>query len=87
MNEGGARCCKPTARWRGERPQRAPVEPQESGLRRPKDVQGMRRLAQSRATLSDLNGHTARTKAHASHARSATRSGLMPTMFITRVRL
>ena len=44
-------------------------------------------LAQSRATLRDRNGHTARTTARASHARIATRSGLMPTMFITRVRL
>src|SRR5258705_9903065 len=37
--------------------------------------------------LSDLNGHMARTTAHAPHARIATRSGLIPTMFITRVRL
>src|SRR2546425_191437 len=42
---------------------------------------------QPRATQSDLNGHTARTTARAPHARIATRSGLMPTMFITRVRL
>src|SRR5260370_37767370 len=37
--------------------------------------------------LSDLNGHTAHTTAHAPHARIATRSGLIPRMFITRVRL
>src|SRR5271170_3356262 len=43
--------------------------------------------AQARATLSDLNGHTMRITARALHARIATRSGLMPTMFITRVRL
>src|SRR5882724_13716268 len=43
--------------------------------------------AQARATLSDLNGHTMRITARAPHARIATRSGLMPTMFITRVRL
>jgi hypothetical protein len=41
----------------------------------------------SSATLSDLNGHTMRITARALHARIATRSGLMPTMFITRVRL
>jgi hypothetical protein len=44
-------------------------------------------LAQPRATLSDLNGHTARTTTHAPHAWIAARSGLIPTMFITRVRL
>src|SRR5467141_2106411 len=43
--------------------------------------------AQARATLSDLNGHTMRITARTLHARIATRSGLMPTMFITRVRL
>jgi hypothetical protein len=43
--------------------------------------------AQARATLSDLNGHTMRITARALHARIAARSGLMPTMFITRVRL
>src|SRR5687767_15919596 len=43
--------------------------------------------AQARATLSDLNGHTMRITARALHARIATRSGLMPTMFITRVRV
>jgi hypothetical protein len=43
--------------------------------------------AQLRATLSDLNGHTMGITARALHARIATRSGLMPTMFITRVRL
>ena len=43
--------------------------------------------AQPRATLSDLNGHTVCTTAQAPHAWIATRSGLMPTMFITRVRL
>src|SRR5450432_2930947 len=43
--------------------------------------------AQPRATLSDLNGHTMRITARALQARIATRSGLMPTMFITRVRL
>src|SRR5258708_2105162 len=43
--------------------------------------------AQPRATLSDLNGHTARTTVHAPHARIAARSGLIPRMFITRVRL
>src|ERR1700716_3416421 len=43
--------------------------------------------AQARATLSDLNDHTMRVPARAVHARIATRSGLMPTMFITRVRL
>src|SRR5882757_5956920 len=37
--------------------------------------------------LSDLNGHTARTTVHAPQARIAARSGLIPTMFITRVRL
>jgi hypothetical protein len=40
-----------------------------------------------RLTLSDLNGRTMRITARALHARIATRSGLMPTMFITRVRL
>ena len=43
--------------------------------------------AQPRTMLSDLNGHTARTTVHAPHARIAARSGLIPTMFITRVRL
>src|SRR6266436_770909 len=43
--------------------------------------------AQARVTLSELNGHTMRITARAVHARIATRSGLMPTMFITRVRL
>src|ERR1700681_2028076 len=43
--------------------------------------------AQARATLSDLNGHAMRLTARALHARIATRSGLMATMFITRVRL
>src|SRR5712692_416985 len=43
--------------------------------------------AQPRTTLSDLNGHTARTTTCAPHSRIATRSGLMPTMLITRVRL
>jgi hypothetical protein len=43
--------------------------------------------AQPRAMLSDLNGHTARTTVHAPQARIAARSGLIPTMFITRVRL
>ena len=43
--------------------------------------------ARPRATLSDLNGHTMRITARALHARIATRSVLMPTMFITRVRL
>src|SRR5258708_39035129 len=43
--------------------------------------------AQPRATLSDLNGYTASTTVHAPHARIAARSGLIPTMFITRVRL
>src|SRR5206468_4369230 len=43
--------------------------------------------ARARATLSDLNGHTMRMPARALHARIATRSGLMPTMFVTRVRL
>ena len=43
--------------------------------------------AQHRATLSDLNGHTARTTIRAPHARIAARSGLIPRMFITRVRL
>jgi hypothetical protein len=43
--------------------------------------------AQARTTLSDLNGHTMRIAARALHARIATKSGLMPTMFITRVRL
>src|SRR3981189_2317824 len=43
--------------------------------------------AQARATLSDLNDHTMRVPARAVHARIAIRSGLMPTMFITRVRL
>src|SRR5258706_12684113 len=42
---------------------------------------------QARATLSDLKGHTMRITPRALHARIATRSGLMPTMFITRVRL
>src|SRR5882757_3625842 len=37
--------------------------------------------------LSDLNGHTARTTVHAPQARIAARSGLIPTMFIRRVRL
>jgi hypothetical protein len=43
--------------------------------------------AQPRASLSDLNSHTARTAVHAPHAPTAARSGLIPTMFITRVRL
>src|ERR1700688_269267 len=43
--------------------------------------------AQPRATQNDLNGHTARTTVHAPQARIAARSGLIPTMFITRVRL
>src|SRR5260370_39800844 len=43
--------------------------------------------AQPRATLSDLNGYTASTTVHAPHARIAARSGLIPRMFITRVRL
>ena len=43
--------------------------------------------AQPRATLSDLNGHTARTTIHTPHARIAARSGLIPRRFITRVRL
>ena len=43
--------------------------------------------AQPRAALSDLNGHTMRVAARALHARIAARSGLMPTMFNTRVRL
>src|SRR3954468_17902959 len=43
--------------------------------------------SQPRATPSDLNGHTMRITARTLHARIATRSGLMPTMFITRVRL
>jgi hypothetical protein len=43
--------------------------------------------AQRRAALSDLNGRTARTSGQAPHARIAARSGLIPTMFITRVRL
>jgi hypothetical protein len=43
--------------------------------------------AQARATLSDLNGHTMRITARALHARMAASNGLMPTMFITRVRL
>jgi hypothetical protein len=42
---------------------------------------------QPRATLSDLNGHTMRMTARTLYARIATRSGSMPTMFITRVRL
>src|SRR5450631_3468478 len=42
--------------------------------------------AQPRAALSNLNGHTARTAVQAPHARIAARSGLIPTMFITRVR-
>jgi hypothetical protein len=44
-------------------------------------------LAQPRAMLSDRNGDTARATAHGPHARIAARSGLIPTMFITRVRL
>jgi hypothetical protein len=40
-----------------------------------------------RATLGDLNGRTARTTIYAPHARIAARSGLIPRMFITRVRL
>src|SRR6476646_6207172 len=36
--------------------------------------------------LSDLNGHTARTTVHAPQTRIAARSGLIPTIFITRVR-
>src|SRR5205085_12344918 len=43
--------------------------------------------AQARATLSDLNGHTMRITTRALHARIAIRSGLMPTMFMARVRL
>src|SRR3984893_18327249 len=43
--------------------------------------------AHPRAALSDLNGHTARTAVRAPQARTAARSGLTPTMFITRVRL
>ena len=43
--------------------------------------------AQPRATQNDLNGHTACTTVHAPQARIAARSGLIPTMFITRVRL
>jgi hypothetical protein len=43
--------------------------------------------AQPRATQNDLNGHTARTTVHAPQARIAASSGLIPTMFITRVRL
>src|SRR5258708_21442740 len=42
--------------------------------------------AQPRTMLSDLNGHTARTTVHAPQARIAATSGLIPTMFITRVR-
>src|SRR6516164_11538098 len=44
-------------------------------------------LAQPRAMLSDRNGDTARATAHGPHSRIAARSGLIPTMFITRVRL
>src|SRR4029077_16237028 len=43
--------------------------------------------AQPRTTLSDPNGHTARTTIHTPHARIAARSGLIPRRFITRVRL
>jgi hypothetical protein len=43
--------------------------------------------AQPRTTLSDLNGQTIRITARALHARIAAKSGLMPTMFMTRVRL
>jgi hypothetical protein len=38
-------------------------------------------------TLNDLNGHTMCTAGTSVHARIATMSDLMPTMFITRVRL
>jgi hypothetical protein len=42
---------------------------------------------QPRAALSDLNGRTTHTAVHAPHAQTAARSGLIPTMFVTRVRL
>jgi hypothetical protein len=43
--------------------------------------------AQAQAMLSDINAHTMRITTRALHARIATRSGLMPTIFMTRVRL
>jgi hypothetical protein len=42
---------------------------------------------QPRITLSDLNGHTMHVTGGLLQARIATSSGLLPTMFIARVRL